>query len=195
MGPVTPARLVLVADRFPLDSQLVARRLGDVAHTTTCRPSDLPHRDLGEVSLVLLDASAPVTLLSALVAQPDLGVGLLHDGQVPRDRRADPRVRLVISRDSEAADLRNAVQRVLDGAVHRDATSRNTATEVPSLSPRENDVLGLLARGLANRDIADELAISPHTVRTHVQALLLKLDRGNRVAAVGAARRAGLLPR
>jgi DNA-binding NarL/FixJ family response regulator len=50
-----------------------------------------------------------------------------------------------------------------------------------------------MAKGMGNRDIADQLSISPHTVRTHVQALLTKLDRGNRVSAVGAARAAGLL--
>jgi DNA-binding CsgD family transcriptional regulator len=178
-----------------LDSELIARRLAAVVRTEAVRPDELAGGDLDGVDLVLLDVSASDDRLADLQRR-GVAVGLLHDGVVPRDRRHHPAVRLVIPRDCPADELRDAVRRVLSGEVHRDTTARNgTAVTAPALSPRESDVLELLARGLANRDIADELDISPHTVRTHVQSLLVKLDRGNRVAAVGAARQAGLLPR
>jgi DNA-binding NarL/FixJ family response regulator len=63
----------------------------------------------------------------------------------------------------------------------------------PTLSPRETEILRLMASGLGNSAIASVLEISPHTVRTHVQAVLTKLNRSSRVAAVGAARQSGLL--
>ena len=58
------------------------------------------------------------------------------------------------------------------------------------LSPREVQVLGLIAAGRDNRDIAGELFISPSTVKRHVEAILDKLGVDNRVqAAVAAVRR------
>jgi DNA-binding CsgD family transcriptional regulator len=192
---LTPSRQVLVTDRFLLDSELVARRLATVVRADARRADDPAGQDLDGVDLVLLDVSATDDVLADL-QRSGVAVGLLHDGVVPRDRRHHPVVRLLLPRDCPPEELRDAVQRVLSGEVHRDTTARNgAAVAAPALSPRESDVLELLARGLANRDIADELDISPHTVRTHVQSLLVKLDRGNRVAAVGAARQAGLLPR
>jgi DNA-binding CsgD family transcriptional regulator/tetratricopeptide (TPR) repeat protein len=61
------------------------------------------------------------------------------------------------------------------------------------LTRRELEVLPLVADGLTNQQIADELFISPHTVGVHVSHILAKLDADNRVAAAAAAHRAGLL--
>ncbi|MGE3858313.1 MAG: response regulator transcription factor [Dehalococcoidia bacterium] len=62
------------------------------------------------------------------------------------------------------------------------------------LTPREYEVLTLLADGLSNAEIANELCVSPNTVRTHVQSLFTKLEVGSRAKVVARARAAGLIP-
>jgi LuxR family transcriptional regulator, maltose regulon positive regulatory protein len=63
-----------------------------------------------------------------------------------------------------------------------------------TLTPRERQVLGLLAAGQANRDIADELVISLDTVKRHVSHILAKLAAANRTEAVARARDLNLIP-
>lgn len=61
------------------------------------------------------------------------------------------------------------------------------------LTARELEVLGLIASGYSNREVAERLMLSPHTVRTHVQHILGKLAVHSKLAAVAAARQHGLL--
>lgn len=66
--------------------------------------------------------------------------------------------------------------------------------EPPSgLTPRELDVLVLLAQGLGNQDIADRLHVGVTTVKTHVASLMTKTGAGNRVRLAVLAHTAGLL--
>jgi DNA-binding NarL/FixJ family response regulator len=62
-----------------------------------------------------------------------------------------------------------------------------------ALTPRELDVLQLLAEGLPNKTIADRLTISEHTVKFHVNALMGKLGAQSRTEAVVRAIRLGWL--
>ncbi len=62
-----------------------------------------------------------------------------------------------------------------------------------TITPREKEVLQLLARGAGNRRIAKELAISPDTVQTHIRNILAKLAVGSRLEAVVKALRLGLV--
>jgi two-component system response regulator DesR len=61
-----------------------------------------------------------------------------------------------------------------------------------SLTDREREVLGLMASGATNREIAAQLYLSPHTIKEHTSALYRKLDVRNRAEAVQRAERLGL---
>jgi DNA-binding NarL/FixJ family response regulator len=61
------------------------------------------------------------------------------------------------------------------------------------VTPRERDVLRLLAEGLTNREIAERLVVSEHTVHRHVTNILRKLDLSSRTAAAIYAVRSGLV--
>jgi DNA-binding NarL/FixJ family response regulator len=72
------------------------------------------------------------------------------------------------------------------------AATRGRASDI--LTPREREILELMARGLDNPAIAEELTISYHTVRGHVQSILEKLDARTKLEAVARAHAEGLLP-
>lgn len=76
-----------------------------------------------------------------------------------------------------------AAQRYHDGPGEREA-ERETVPPPEMLTPREHEVLMLLARGHGTRDIAELLSISPNTVRNHVQHILQKLQVHSRLEAV-----------
>jgi DNA-binding NarL/FixJ family response regulator len=61
------------------------------------------------------------------------------------------------------------------------------------ISDRELEVLTLLAAGQSNKEIAQRLAVSPNTVKTHVASLFAKLDVKRRTAAIGRARELGIV--
>jgi pimeloyl-ACP methyl ester carboxylesterase/DNA-binding CsgD family transcriptional regulator len=61
------------------------------------------------------------------------------------------------------------------------------------LSPREREVLTLIASGLSDQEMAEQLVVSPHTVHRHVANIRTKLGRSTRSAAVAEAARLGLL--
>jgi NarL family two-component system response regulator YdfI len=63
-----------------------------------------------------------------------------------------------------------------------------------TLSHREREVLGLLAEGAANKEVARQLQISERTVKAHVTSILNKLGVNSRTEAVAVALRSGLLP-
>jgi DNA-binding NarL/FixJ family response regulator len=80
-------------------------------------------------------------------------------------------------------------QRLLEGAIR----FGDAGSPLRELTPRELEVLRLVTEGLTNRQIAERLVVSEHTVHRHVTNLLRKLDLPSRTAAAALAARLGLL--
>ncbi|MFG2139625.1 response regulator transcription factor [Streptomyces sp. NPDC048650] len=87
---------------------------------------------------------------------------------------------------------------LLTGVLRELTAARKHRTEserlVESLTPREREVLRCMVAGLGRKAVAERLFLSPHTVRTHMQNVLGKLDVHSTLAAVALARRAGVGP-
>jgi DNA-binding NarL/FixJ family response regulator len=86
----------------------------------------------------------------------------------------------------EAMLAPSVTRRVIEQFARR-APDAGAAARVAQLSPREHEVLRLVARGLTNGEIAEQLVVSPATVKTHVARLLEKLDVRDRVQATALA--------
>jgi DNA-binding NarL/FixJ family response regulator len=104
-------------------------------------------------------------------------------------------------RDTGAVELAAAVRAVYAGwavAPHSAivaslAPERSTAELIEPLTPRELEVLRMLADGHSNKQIAFDLGISGHTVKFHVNSILNKLGAGTRTEAVTLGLRNGLI--
>ena len=79
-----------------------------------------------------------------------------------------------------------------EAVVETSAVDPSAAGDI-SVTPREAEVLSLLADGLANKEIGARLQISAHTAKFHVESLLKKLDAANRAEAVREGIRRGLI--
>jgi len=99
-------------------------------------------------------------------------------------------IRVVAAGDSLLAP--SITRRVIQEFARR-PPARARPPEVEALSPRELDVLRLIARGLSNAEIADQLVVGDATVKTHVSRILQKLALRDRVQAVVLAYESGLL--
>lgn len=95
-----------------------------------------------------------------------------------------------VLKDWPAADVANAVRMVGMGMTVFPPQEPPTRLE---LTPREREVLELIASGATNREIAGSLFLSPHTVKEHTSGLYRKLEVRNRAEAVQRAQRLGLL--
>jgi DNA-binding NarL/FixJ family response regulator len=133
-----------------------------------------------------------------------------------RNRFADARVLMLTTFDGDE-DIHQALQAGARGYVLKSSTGdklipalravasgqrwipREIATRLQSrnsfeqLSPREGQVLNELAKGLANKEIAEVLKISEHTVKDHLKSILAKLRVNDRTEAVTAALQRGIL--
>lgn len=95
-----------------------------------------------------------------------------------------------ISKESDAREVVAAVRAVGSGG---SVFPPRAEQSEPLLSEREREVLALIAAGSTNREIAQSLYLSPHTVKEHTSALYRKLQARNRAEAVQRAQRIGLL--
>jgi two-component system response regulator DesR len=95
-----------------------------------------------------------------------------------------------VSKDWDAGEVVSAVRAVGLGMT---MFSPKADQPEPMFSEREREVLALIAAGSTNREIAERLYLSPHTVKEHTSALYRKLHARNRAEAVQRAQRIGLL--
>jgi len=176
----------------------------------------------GAEALALLDRFARDGQPGPDVVLMDLQMGAGMNG-VEATRRItalpDPPRVLILTTYSTDADILAAVEAGATGYLLKDAPSEDLAGAVraaargetvlappvaarlmgrvragrPTLSPRESEILGLLAEGLANRQISKRLFISEATVKTHLVHVYDKLGVDSRTAAIAAALQNGLL--
>ncbi|MGH3767956.1 MAG: response regulator [Pseudonocardiaceae bacterium] len=84
-------------------------------------------------------------------------------------------------------------RRLIDEFAARPEPHTPTPAEMAQLTPREREVLSLMARGLSNADVALELFISEATVKTHLARVMMKLGVREKAQAVAAAYQTGLV--
>ncbi len=145
---------------------------------------------VGTVIAPALRATAPDVRIVMItgVARPTTAAAAADagcDAFVTKDRAADELVRTVRAvHDGDrpiAADVAAA------------ARNRSAAADGAGLTPRELDVLVLLATGASSADIAAHFTVSTNTLRTHVQRILAKLGAHSKLEAVAIARDNGVL--
>ncbi len=78
----------------------------------------------------------------------------------------------------------SVTRRVIDRMARRPDLELANGARLADLTPREREVLSLIARGLSNREIAGTLVVQESTVRSHVKRILAKLELRDRVQAV-----------
>ena len=141
------------------------------------------------------------SMFSARSVSPGLKLAILSDSD--DWRRCDRWLRLGCnvyldvrsSADRIVAAIRIAEQHqfnVIDRSFHLQLQARRTGM-IPDLTRRESEVLGLLAGGLRNKEIALRLSLSENTIEYHVRRLLSKLGVNSRLAAVERATALGLV--
>ncbi|MFD2055757.1 response regulator transcription factor [Mesorhizobium calcicola] len=153
------------------DVAIVDHSSGDAVPASTPRVllSGSGDRPAGEV-LAVMPAGADDLLIAAAARLAAAGYRVSGDGSRGRDE------------DFHAGE----------GEPFEDDASDEHAAR-PALSPREAEVLALLAEGAPNKVIARRLNISVHTAKFHVAAILIKLGAANRTDAIAIAMRQGLV--
>jgi DNA-binding NarL/FixJ family response regulator len=164
--------------------------------------------------LVLLDVKMPVldgVQAAKLIKQEAPGVRILMltgitaspatlamfqgaaDGYILKDATPTELLDAVRAVAAGKPYLQGSIIRRLFGAVPLEAEQEEAPIVSTPLTPREIDILRLMATSHTNREIASQLFVSEETVRTHVKHILRKLSQPDRTQAVIAAVRAGLL--
>jgi two-component system nitrate/nitrite response regulator NarL len=204
----TPLRFALVAED-PLARGALSRALSEqggenltLAAAGTLAELETAHTEPPDV--VLWDVGLRLHGAEGRLEAPDLGAPVL--ALVPDEAAGELALaagaRGLLLRDAAPGTLLAALQAVARGLTVFDSTlspARPTSRAAPSLTspealtPREREVLALLAEGLSNKAIADRLAISEHTAKFHVNAVLAKLGVQRRTEAVVRAARLGLV--
>ena len=148
----------------------------------------MPRLDGAEL-LAQLRESSPEMLIAVYTADADENVvGAVFEAGA----------HAVILKDASLDDLSQALEaicsggRYVDPALARIALGGPASKPMPTLTPRESEVLAHVADGLSHKEIGRRLSISPETVRTHVRKACERLNARTRTHAVATALRLGL---
>jgi DNA-binding NarL/FixJ family response regulator len=177
---------VLLAEQPWVERCLAARTGAEALATTeTLRP------DVALVDLLLAGESGAELCQRIREVSPQTRVLLISGAgrMAPAVARAAGASGF-ISKDWDAREVVAAVRMVGFGMT---MFAPKADQPEPLLTEREREVLELIAAGSTNREIAEKLYLSPHTVKEHTSALYRKLEVRNRAEAVLRAQRIGLL--
>lgn len=159
------------------------------------------------VDVALVDDADASPLLSSIErTAPGMGVVFLGGSVQAGAQGADGAPRGYLTRDASPEEIVSAVRSVAQGLTVIDPArlpellqaATGPRAEPPlvpeeTLTPREQEVLQLMAAGLPNKTIAVQLGISDHTAKFHVSSVLAKTGAASRTEAVTTAARRGLL--
>lgn len=153
--------------------------------------------------LVLLDMNMPVkngvqTTRELLAKTPSARVIIItaFDGDEQIHRALQAGARGYVFKNTSGDKLISALRAVMAGQrwIPTEVANRLAAREsFVELSPREVQVLNELAKGLANKEIADSLNITEHTVKDHIKNIMAKLRAADRTEAVTTAIQRGII--
>lgn len=146
----------------------------------------MPKRDGVEVVQQVLDTYPKARLL----------IMTTYDGDEDIFRSLSTGAKGYLLKDAPRQEILTAIRAVSQDQPYTSSTIATKALQrmaKPSLTQRELDVLQLLAQGRSNKDIARRLEITEGTAKTHVKAILTKLDAISRTEAVAVAHRRGLV--
>ena len=149
-----------------------------------------------EADVMITSASHNSFSNDMMETAPSIPTLFLSDDQ-PNVRRLTRTLRVwgILPTEASAEELAAAVHALSQGLIVGTSTLLFEAESEPlshgPLTDRESEVLGLLAKGLANKQIAVALSISEHTVKFHVSSIYAKLNVTNRTEAVREGLRGG----
>jgi DNA-binding NarL/FixJ family response regulator len=140
-----------------------------------------------EATRLLAESNGPPVLALTTFTDDELLSGVLRAGAVGfvlKDSPAEELIRAVRAVGSGNSYLDPAVTARVLNTYRSNADPPPPAAALSELTPRENDVLTLIAKGHTNAEIADELVISGLTVKTHIGRIFTKLGLRDRAAAI-----------
>ena len=199
---------ILIVDDHPIVRAGLATLLGKedgfrIAGGVDGAEEALAFLNRHRADVVLLDLRMPkisgLDLLPRLLAldqAPKVLVLSSFDYEEDIYRAAKAGARGYLLKDSTRAQIVEAIRTVANGQLHfpMGIAQRILAREARAgLSPREKDVLQMIAKGLTNKEIARVLLISQFTVRNHVNHILEKLEASDRTEAISIAMQQGVL--
>jgi two-component system, NarL family, response regulator len=154
--------------------------------------------DLAILDLRLPGRSGIEILGAILAAEADARVLVLssfaNEEEVYRAMKAGAKGYLL--KDADSDELLSVVDKVLQGGQHVPPSLRSMIAgraATPDLTPRETEVLGLMVKGLTNKEIAAIIGASQNTVRNHTIKVFEKLEVADRAEATSAALQRGII--